>query len=237
MKAQKYNHLFTPHYMMGPNCMMLLEEMLERSGVDLRGKRVLDLGCGQGLSTRYLAGETCAQTIFAVDLWISATQMQENFLDWGIADTCIPIHADAHDLPFADHYFDAVVSLDSYHYFARIPGFFRDRIWNLVAPGGTVMICVPGTTKELHGEFPELLSQWAEGEEEYFQSCEWWKRLLTSDVPDMESVEIYESPVGDEAWQSWFDSGHEYARNDRVYMEKGLNSLIGFVSMILKKAK
>lgn len=33
------------------------------------------------------------------------------------ADRVIPIHADANELPYADEYFDAIVSIDAYHYF------------------------------------------------------------------------------------------------------------------------
>jgi len=31
----------------------------------------------------------------------------------------VPVHADANELPYADEYFDAVVSVDAYLYFGR----------------------------------------------------------------------------------------------------------------------
>ena len=47
--------------------------------------------------------------VFATDLWISATENQEQFEKWGIQEQVIPIHANADDLPYAKEYFDAMM--------------------------------------------------------------------------------------------------------------------------------
>ena len=53
-KADKYKELFSKEYLMGPNSMRLLEEMLNKYPLE-RGMRVLDLGCGKGLTSLFLA--------------------------------------------------------------------------------------------------------------------------------------------------------------------------------------
>ena len=55
-KADIYKELFSKDYLMGPNSMRLLEEMLEKYPLE-RGIRVLDLGCGKGLTSLLLVKE------------------------------------------------------------------------------------------------------------------------------------------------------------------------------------
>ena len=65
-KADKYNKTFLDQNMMGPNSMVILEELLEN--IELKSDmRVLDLGCGKALSSIFLAKEFSVQ-VFAVDL-------------------------------------------------------------------------------------------------------------------------------------------------------------------------
>ena len=58
-KADKYKKLFTNEFLMGPNSVRLLAEMLEKCPID-EGLRILDLGCGKGLTSLFLAKETKA---------------------------------------------------------------------------------------------------------------------------------------------------------------------------------
>lgn len=65
-RVDKYKDLFTDQFLMGPNSVRLLDEMLEKSQIP-EGQRVLDLGCGKGLTSLFLAKETKAQ-VYATDL-------------------------------------------------------------------------------------------------------------------------------------------------------------------------
>ncbi|MDD4471371.1 MAG: class I SAM-dependent methyltransferase, partial [Methanoculleus sp.] len=86
--------------MMGPNAMRVSEELSSHLKID-ENMRVLDLGCGQGLSTLFLVKKYGA-SVFAADLWISPTENYERFRSLGIDDKAVPISVDAtKGLPFA----------------------------------------------------------------------------------------------------------------------------------------
>ena len=65
-KTEKYDKDFLKENMMGPNSMMILEELLNEIPLKA-GMRVLDLGCGNGLTSVFLAKEYGVQ-VFALDL-------------------------------------------------------------------------------------------------------------------------------------------------------------------------
>lgn len=147
-RSQTYDRQFLLDNMMGPNAMKMLEELTELPGMlELKpGMRVLDLGCGRGLTSIFLAKEFGVQ-VFATDLWITASENFARFKEAGIDQRIIPIHADAADLPYADEYFDAIISIDAYHYFGRVEGFVDEKIAPLLKKGGKLAIVVPGLKK------------------------------------------------------------------------------------------
>ena len=114
---EKYRQYFTKDYLMGPNSFRLLDELIRRKPSDVRFHRTLDLGCGFALTSLFIANETDADTVYAYDLWIPATENYRRIRDSHLEDRVIPIHGDAMDMPFAHDYFDAIVSVDAYHYF------------------------------------------------------------------------------------------------------------------------
>jgi SAM-dependent methyltransferase len=65
--------------------------------------RILDLGCGCGLTSIRLAQKYFAQ-VFATDLWIPAEENFRRFQSCGLDRQIVPIHADVHDLPFSGAY-------------------------------------------------------------------------------------------------------------------------------------
>ena len=171
--------------MMGPNCLKLLEALMSHAPLP-QAARVLDLGCGMGLTSLMLCGEYGAK-VFATDLWIDAGENLKRFEAHGCGESIIPIHADANSLPYANGYFDAVVSVDSYHYFGTEPGFFRRRILPLLKPGGVAALTFPGLKRELEAMPDEMKLSWADAEEEVmatFHSPEWWRALLLPDCGD-----------------------------------------------------
>ena len=87
-RSERYDASWIEQNWMGPNPLWLLEDL---SGhMDLRpGMKVLDMGCGKGITSVFLAKEY-GVTVFANDLWISATDNLRRFEDAGVADRVFP---------------------------------------------------------------------------------------------------------------------------------------------------
>lgn len=236
LKSNKYNKTFINENLMGPNSMKMLEELLQSVKLE-KGMRVLDLGCGKGLTSVFLAKEFGVQ-VFATDLWVGATENYKTFKSLNLENQIIPIHSDAMDLPYADEYFDAIVSIDSYYYFGTEPEFMDTKLAPLVKRGGTIAIAFPGVKNELNGVLPdEMMLSWAEAKEEVFKtfhSIPWWKELL-SKSKEITIESIQEMQCHDECWQDWLASDNEYAINDRLSIEAGAGKYMNLIAIIAKR--
>ncbi len=205
---ETYRKYFTKEYLMGPNSFRLLDELIERSPEDVNYKRTLDLGCGFALTSLFIANETSAQSVVALDLWVNASEnyarIKANYLE----DTIIPIHGDALEMPFAQEYFDAIISVDSYHYFGCKKGVFAEKILPFVKADGYVMIAIPGLKEVPKGELKELFRTWAEGDDaELFQTVGWWDALLKEECGDRCDITVKEAECFETAWKQLGKSG------------------------------
>lgn len=157
---------------MGPSVLWLTEFLSQ--AMDLRpGMRVLDMGCGKAISSIFLAREFGVQ-VWAVDLWIAATENGRRIEDAGMSDLVFPIHAEAHALPFADAFFDAAVSMDAYHYFGT-DDLYIGYYTRFIKPGGQIGIVVPGVREEIGTAVPEHLRAGWHWDFCSFHSPEWWR--------------------------------------------------------------
>ena len=152
LKEEK-NLEFTKDTMMGPNAMRLSEEMAEMLNID-ETMRILDLGCGRGLSTLFLVKKYGAQ-VFAADLWVSPTENFQRFQAMGIDNKAVPISADANEgLPFAEGYFDMLFSVGAYHYFGDKEEMLPSLL-PFVKRGGVIAVAIPGIKYEFGENVPE----------------------------------------------------------------------------------
>ena len=233
---ENYRKYFTKHYLMGPNSFRLLDELIQRKPADVFFDRTLDLGCGYALTSMFLANETNAKTVYALDLWIAATEIYKRIKENKLEDKIIPIHGDAMDMPFAHDYFDTIVSVDSYHYFGCKEGVFCEKILPFVKKGGCVMIAIPGLKKEPEGELKTIFETWAEGDDsQLFKTVAWWKNLLKKECGGSCEISVKEADCFDIAWKEWFDSGHEFGIRDKEFLSKGLNEVLKFILIYVRK--
>lgn len=225
--ADKYDINFIAQNLMGPNVLYLLKELLE--GVSLkRGMRVLDLGCGCALSSIFLAKELDVQ-VFAVDLWIEATENYKRLQQMGVDDRVIPIHSDAHQLPFADEYFDAVISIDAYQYFGYKDDYFDQHLRPKLKKDAVVALAVPGMKYELHSNVPEEMKPfWPDEALETWHSVNWWKKMFEDKLIDLE---IKEMACFDDAWQNWMSTDNPYAIGDRKMMAADKGRYMNLISI------
>ena len=163
---------FALEHLMGPNVLWLAESLSQV--MDLRpGKRLLDLGCGKAVSSIFLAKEFRLQ-VWATDLWIGATDNLARIREAGVEDRVFPIHAEAHALPFAEGFFDAIVSLDAYQYFGT-DDLYLAHLTRFVRPGGQIGIVCPGLVEEIDAVPDHLVPYW-EPDFWCFHSPAWWRR-------------------------------------------------------------
>ena len=234
-RCENYRNFFTKEYLMGPNSLRLLDEMLKKYPLK-EGARVMDLGCGMGITSLFLAKEA-GVNVFATDLWISATQNAESFKKWGVDDRIIPIHADANDLPYAHEYFDAIVSIDAFHYFGAGKGVFEEKVLPFLKKDGVLVVAMPGLKEELTEEQTDIMLEWFEGNRDdldTFHSRKWWVDLFSNN-DDYEVVMDFDLDCFDEAWNDWFECGHEYGIKDKGYFDKGLGKYLSFVGIVIRR--
>lgn len=233
---EKYRKYFTKEYLMGPNSFRLLDELIRRRPDDVRFHRTLDLGCGYALTSFFIANETDAGYVYAYDLWIPATENYMRIRENHLEDKVIPIHGNALDMPFAHAYFDAIVSVDAYHYFGCKEGVFAGSILPFVKKGGCVMIAVPGLKAQPQGELKQLFETWAEGDDaQLFKTAAWWEELLQKECGGSCEITVKEAECFHIAWQEWFDSGHDFGIRDKEFLEKGLDQILNFILIYVRK--
>jgi SAM-dependent methyltransferase len=103
------------------------------------GDLVLDLGCGKGPASIFLAKHFNVKVI-AVDLWTPAAFLNEKFTARGYRDRIVPLNLDVtQDLPFAENYFDAIFCMNSFNFYGGSVDFVQ-RLLKHLKPGGQLCL-------------------------------------------------------------------------------------------------
>ena len=233
-KSEKYMGNDYMKYIMGPNPLKLCEELLAEHRIPA-GARVMDLGSGEGLTSAFLAKEY-GFTVYAADLWSDPESHYPLFESFGLSrEQCMPVKADANDLPFEREFFDSVVCVDSYNYFGRDPAYLDEKLLPFVKSGGWIYAAVTGMKKDCHDNIPEvLLRSWNAEQLDYIHDAQWWRNMV-SQSRDCEVVSVHEMQSNAEVWADWLRQDNEYAVGDRATMEHGGLDYMNFVAIVLRK--
>jgi cyclopropane fatty-acyl-phospholipid synthase-like methyltransferase len=149
--------------------------------------------------------------VWATDLWINVSENWQRIRDAGVADGVTPIHADARRLPFAEEFFDAIVSIDSYFYYGT-DDFYLGYLARFLKPGGQLGIAGAGMVREIEGALPAHLRQWWEPDLWCLHSAEWWRR-------HWEKTGIINVSTADtlaDGWKYWLDWHRAIAPDNAV---------------------
>ena len=230
--SRQNNLEFLKATMMGPNAMRVAEELASYLNVN-ENMRILDLGCGSGLSTLLLTQKYGA-TVFAADLWISPTENYERFKSIGIDDKAVPISVDAtKGLPFANGYFDLLFTVDAYHYFGDTPEMLPSLI-PFVKKGGYIAVAIPGLKYEFGKNVPaELQPCWNGEMERTLHSLDWWKDLWKR-AEGIEMVDSREMACCRQSWEEWLTAYHPIVAEDIKMMAAEGGKYFNLVQLIAK---
>ncbi|MDR0437691.1 MAG: class I SAM-dependent methyltransferase [Bacteroidales bacterium] len=191
--------------MWGPNGIRQAEELASHFTIT-KDMKILDLGCGMGLSSLYLVQAYDAD-VFATDLFADPTENYERFRSLGVADKIVPMILDAtQPLPFAKHYFDVIFSVGAYNMFGDNEEMLPKLI-SYVKKGGYIAVAFPGLKYEFGDNVPSEMQPFWEAPDvaRCVRGIEWWKNLF-SKAEGIEIITIGEMACHDIAWEEYLAS-------------------------------
>jgi SAM-dependent methyltransferase len=234
-RSASYDPEWVLENLMGPNVLWLTEALSQVMSLK-PGMRVLDMGCGRAISSIFLAKEFGLQ-VWATDLWISASDNWQRVSAAGVTNQVFPIHAEAHALPFAEGFFDALVSLDAYHYFGT-DDLYLGYYSRFVQTGGQIGIVVPGLRREFTDGLPAHLAPYWAWDFWSFHSPEWWRHHW--EKTGKVAVTLADSiPNGWQHWLKWQEvcliqgCVADQQEADMLRVDAGRN--LGFTRVVARK--
>lgn len=236
-RSSDYDPEWVLQNLMGPNVLWLAESLCQI--VKLRPHaRLLDMGCGKAISSIFLAKEFGVE-VWATDLWISASDNWTRISEAGMQDRVFPIHAEAHALPYAEGFFDALVSFDAYHYFGT-DDLYLGYYSRFVRPGGQIGIVVPGLTHEFGSGLPGHLAPYWDWEFWTFHSPDWWKQHWQH-FGKVEITHADSIPDGWEQWRLWLDvcaeAGYPMDARELEMLERDEGRNLGLVRVVARRVE
>jgi SAM-dependent methyltransferase len=111
-------------------------ELAKRHVGDVRGLRVLEIGCGRGAFAKHLAG--AGARVVAADFSPSAVSLARELL----GDSCETLVADVQAIPFPDESFDLVVSLETLEHVPDPAGGLAELV-RVTRRGGRLVVTTP----------------------------------------------------------------------------------------------
>ncbi len=203
-RSAAYDEAWVTENRMGPNVLWLAESLAERMTLE-PGMRVMDLGCGKALSSVFLAREFGVE-VWATDLWIKPTENWERVREAGLEGQVHPIYAEAHQLPYAEGFFDAIISLDAYQYFGTAD-LYLQYLAPFLRPGGEIGIVSPAFRRELGpDDVPDYLADlYGAGGFHAFHTADWWRDHWRK-AAVVEVTVAEEPPEADALWEEFI--GH-----------------------------
>lgn len=204
-RSGKYDKTMVRKCMAGPNALYLTEELTD--SMDIKpGTLVLDLGCGRGLSSVFLAKEYGAD-VYAVDKNVYASETCMMLRDMGLDGHVFPIQADAASLPVPNGIIDTLVCVNAYHNFGMEAGFFETRIKPALKEDAQVGFVLLGRDKD-------FVYKDDGNENPVFWTMDEWKHWFESEGIDVRICEQLRSTQ--RAWKEWMTVASPNATEEEI---------------------
>ncbi len=116
----------------------LIEEVLRWAKIE-QASHILDVGCGIGGSSLYLAGKYNASATGITLSPVQATRAKQRAAEFGLSDRVNFQVADALNMPFSDNSFDLIWSLESGEHMPDKVKFLSE-CYRVLKPGGTMIV-------------------------------------------------------------------------------------------------
>jgi SAM-dependent methyltransferase len=179
---------------------LLLAQMLASELALETGEKVLDLGCGRGQSSVYLASRYEVQVI-SLDLWIASDERAHRAESAGVAALVTALQGDVcRGLPIERGSLDAIFCMQAFHCFGT-RSWVLDYLVSLLRPGGRIGIA-QGCFREEPEALPALFSDtdgW-HAEYEKYHSTGWWRDHLSAN-PELTVTRAEEVLDGEILWE------------------------------------
>lgn len=243
-RSNGYDPGFQLDNQMGPNALWLVEWLC--SGMELSpGMRVLDLGCGKAITSIFLAKEFGVR-VWAADLWMDPDHNWERIVQAGQQDRVCPVKAEAHALPFARGFFDAVISIDSYQYYGT-DELYLDYLGRFVRPGGLLGVVAVGCKWPVSEGVPDYLTRPQKNGKVFwedscrcFKTAAFWQNLWSQNLT-VEGVQVATQPDG---WRHWRDfeqllelTGKAIFPSEAEALDTDQGRFIGFHRLIARRSQ
>ncbi len=242
-RSNTYDAQWVLENQMGPNALWLLERLADSLKL-AKGMKVLDLGCGKGITSIFLAREFQVE-VWAADLWIGPDHNFRRAEEAGVSSLVHPLRAEAHALPFPRHFFDAAVSIDAYQYFGT-DVLYLSYLSRFIKPGGQLGIAVPALMQPME-QVPDHLAQPQDNGKVFweddcwsFKTPEWWDEHWSR----CSAVKDVKCTIVPDGWRLWMDfedilerTGYGLFPSDAQALRRDHGRYIGFVCCTAKRTE
>lgn len=226
--ASKYDPKWMLENAMGSPCLFLVESLAKV--MELKpGMRVLDMGCGTALTSIFLAKEF-GVTVFANDLWISPSDNWARICEADVQNLVFPIRGEAHALPYANDFFDAIVCINSFQFYGTADTYVADHMAHLLRSDGQFGLALWGPDKEFDGKVPDELDKelnwWPDFY--YFHSLDWWRWHF-------EKTKLFTAETGDDMDGDGVRVTRQWAKIMEIYDPEHDNGIMRWNRLVFKR--
>jgi cyclopropane fatty-acyl-phospholipid synthase-like methyltransferase len=184
------------------------------------------------MSSIFLQREFGVQ-VWATDLWFSASENLQRIREAGVEESVFPIHADARSLPFANAFFDVVLSIDSFIYYGT-DDLYLNYLTRLVKPGGMIGIAGAGLVQEIEGEMPPTLQAWWTPDLWCLHSAAWWQRHWQR--TGLVEVQLADTlPEGWHYWRAWQEAVAPDNHLELAALQADQGNYLGYVRLLARR--